>query len=388
MIKEIRKNQMYPFLMLLVLSAMMGFQGWRTLLNNFAVEKASIDGFEIGVIQSFREVPGFLVFLVVYLLLVIKEHRLASLSIILMGAGIALTGYFPSFIGLTLTTILMSIGFHYFETTNKSLTLQYFNQKQSPVMMAHLRSFGALGNILIGAVVWVLSGVVSYQVNFLIIGAFVMVAGIVSLFLDPVKKESVAQQKKIILKRKYWLFYVLNLLSGARRQIFIVFAVFLLVEKYQYSVKEIVVLFVLNNVLSYFINPIIGKLINRFGERKVLTFEYIGLFLVFAGYALIDNRLIIGALYLVDHIFFNFAIGINTYLQKIADPEDIAPSTSVGFAINHITAVFIPIIGGMLWLYNYKIPFITGAVLAVLSLFFVQKIKLKVERELAVSLPT
>jgi predicted MFS family arabinose efflux permease len=282
----------------------------------------------------------------------------------------------------------MSIGFHYFETTNKSLTLQYFNQKQSPVMMAHLRSFGALGNILIGAVVWVLSGVVSYQVNFLIIGAFVIVAGIVSLFLDPVKKESVAQQKKIILKRKYWLFYVLNLLSGARRQIFIVFAVFLLVEKYQYSVKEIVVLFVLNNVLSYFINPIIGKSINRFGERKVLTFEYIGLFLVFAGYALIDNRLIIGVLYLVDHIFFNFAIGINTYLQKIADPEDIAPSTSVGFAINHITAVFIPIIGGMLWLYNYKIPFITGAVLAVLSLFFVQKIKLKVERELAVSLPT
>ncbi len=388
MIKEIRKNQMYPFLMLLVLSAMMGFQGWRTLLNNFAVEKASIDGFEIGVIQSFREVPGFLVFLVVYVLLVIKEHRLASLSIILMGVGIALTGYFPTFIGLTLTTILMSIGFHYFETTNKSLTLQYFDKKQSPLMMAHLRSFGALGNILIGAVVWVLSGMVSYEVNFLIIGVFVVIAGIISWFLDPVKNEPVAQKKKIVLKKKYWLFYVLNLLSGARRQIFIVFAVFLLVEKYQYSIKEIVVLFVLNNVLSYFINPIIGKSINRFGERKVLTFEYIGLFLVFSGYAFVDNRLIIGVLYLIDHIFFNFAIGINTYLQKIADPEDIAPSTSVGFAINHITAVFIPIIGGMLWLYNYKIPFIAGAVLAVLSLFFVQKIKLKVERELAVSLPT
>jgi predicted MFS family arabinose efflux permease len=375
MLKELRKNPMYPFLMLLVLTAMMGFQGWRTLLNNFAVEKAAIDGFEIGVIQSFREVPGFLVFLVIYVLLVIKEHHLASLSVIIMGAGVALTGFFPDFIGLTLTTILMSVGFHYFETVNKSLTLQHFNQQQSPIMMAHLRSYGALANILIGGVVWVLSGYLSYKLNFLLIGVFVVVAGIISFFINPIKREITPQTKKIVLKKKYWLFYVLNLLSGARRQIFIVFAVFLLVEKYQYSVKEIVVLFVLNNVLSYFINPIIGKSINRFGERKVLSFEYIGLFIVFTGYAFVDNRLIIGALYLVDHIFFNFAIGINTYLQKIADPEDIAQSNSVGFAINHITAVFIPVIGGMLWLYNYKIPFIAGAALAVLSLFFVQKIR-------------
>jgi len=381
MLKEIRKNPMYPFLMVLVLSAMMGFQGWRTLLNNFAVEEAGINGFEIGVVQSFRELPGLMVFLVVYVLLFIKEHRLASLSLILMGGGIAITGYFPDFIGLTLTTILMSVGFHYFETTNKSLTLQYFNQKQSPIMMAHLRSFGALGNIFIGAVVWVLSGYVTYKVSFALIGIFVIIAGISTLFMRPIKKEVVAQQKKIVLKKKYWLYYMLNLLSGARRQIFIVFAVFLLVEKYQYSVKEIVVLFVLNNVISYFINPVIGKSINRFGERKVLTFEYVGLFIVFAGYAFVDNRLIIGVLYLVDHVFFNFAIGINTYLQKIADPEDIAPSTSVGFAINHITAVFIPVIGGLLWIYNYKIPFIAGAVLALLSLFFVQKISLREEKK-------
>lgn len=377
MLKEIRKNPMYPFLLILVLTAMMGFQGWRTLLNNFAVEKAGINGLEIGVVQSFRELPGLMVFLVVYVMMVIREHKLASLSLILMGGGIALTGYFPDFIGLTLTTILMSVGFHYFETTNKSLTLQHFNEKQSPIVMAQLRSFGALGNIVIGAIVWFLSGYVSYKISFLLIGLFVVGSGIVTIFMRPVKKEAIPQQKKLILKKKYWLFYVLNLLSGARRQIFIVFAVFLLVEKYHYSVKEIVVLFVLNNVISYFVNPIIGKSINLFGERKVLSFEYIGLFIVFSGYSFIDNRLIIGVLYLVDHIFFNFAIGINTYLQKIADPEDIAPSTAIGFAINHLTAVIIPVVGGLLWVYNYKIPFIAGAFLAILSLYFVQKIKLK-----------
>lgn len=374
MLKEIKKNPMYPFLMVLVLSAMMGFQGWRSLLNNFAVEEAGINGFEIGVIQSFREVPGFLVFLVVFVLLLIKEHRLASFSIIILGVGISLAGFYPSFIGLTLTTVLMSVGFHYFETTNKSLTLQYFDTKQSPVMMAHLRSYGALGNITIGAVVWILTGFVSYTTSFLVIGIIVIVAGVTTLFMNPVKKDVAIQKKKLVLKKKYWLYYVLNLLSGARRQIFVVFAVFLLVEKYQYSVKEIVVLFILNNILGYFINPIIGKSINKYGERKVLSFEYIGLFLVFSGYAFIDNRFIIGVLYLIDHIFFNFAIGINTYLQKITDSEDIAPSTSVGFAINHITAVFIPVIGGLVWVYDYTIPFIAGAILSILSLFFVQKI--------------
>jgi len=381
MLKEIRKNPMYPFLLLLVLTSMMGFQGWRTLLNNFAVEKAGINGLEIGVVQSFREVPGLMVFLVVYVMLVIKEHKLASLSVIIMGIGIALAGYFPDFIGLTLTTIFMSIGFHYFETTNKSLTLQHFNKKESPVVMAQLRSFGALGNIAIGAIVWILSSYTNYLVSFLLIGSFVAISGVISLFMHPVKKEMPPQHKKIILKKKYWLFYMLNLLSGARRQIFVVFAVFLLVEKYQYSVKEIVVLFVLNNIISYFVNPLIGKSINKFGEKKVLSFEYIGLIIVFSGYTFLDNRLIIGVLYLIDHIFFNFAIGINTYLQKIAEPEDIAPSTSVGFAINHLTAVIVPVIGGLLWVYNYKIPFAAGAILAVLSLFFVQKIRLEAIKE-------
>ncbi len=379
MMNEIKKNPMYIFLFILVLSAMMGFQGWRTLLNNFAVEKADIDGFEIGIIQSLRELPGLLVFAVVFVMLLFKEHNLASISVIIMGAGIALTGFFPDFIGLTLTTMFMSVGFHYFETTNKSLTLQHFTERQSPIVFARLRSFGALGNILIGGIVWLISGFISYKLSFLIIGLFVIGAGIVTIFMNPVKNGTPKQHKKIILKKKYWLYYVLNLLSGARRQVFVVFAVFLLVEKYDFSVKEIAILFVLNNILGYFLNPIIGKAINKFGERKVLSLEYLGLFFIFLGYVFVDNRFLIAALYVADHVFFNFSIGINTYLQKIADPKDIAPSTSVGFAINHITAVFIPVIGGYLWIYNYKIPFIAGAVLSVISLYFVQRIRAKSE---------
>jgi len=376
LVQNIRKNPIYPFMMVLVLSASMGFQAWRTLLNNFSVEQAGIDGLQMGAIQSIREIPGFLVFLVVFVLLLIKEHRLASLSVILMGIGIALAGFFPTFWGIVITTLIMSIGFHYFETTNKSLTLQHFNRQESPLVMAQLRSYACLGNVLIGGVVAGLSLWVSYKVNFLVMGLFVIVAGIYTMIIDPKKEEPEPQHKKIILRKKYWLFYMLNLLSGARRQIFVVFAVFLLVEKYKFSIGEIAGLFVLNNVLSYFINPMIGNSINRFGERKVLSLEYVGLFFVFLGYTFLQQKWIIASLYILDHVFFNFSIGINTYLHKIADPKDIAPSTSVGFAINHIMAVFVPVVGGYLWLKNYQIPFMAGVILSAISLIFVQLIRI------------
>ncbi len=368
---------MYPYLMVLVLSAMAGFQGWRTLLNNFAVEEAMLSGFQIGVVQSWREVPGFLVFLVVFALLFVREHKLAAISVLIMGVGIAFVGFFPSFWGLIFTTVLMSVGFHYFETLNKSLTLQHFNTQQAPIVFANLRSYGALANIVVGALVWLASDYVPYKYSFLIIGGCVVAAGIYVLFKNPIKKEPVRQHKKIILRKKYWLYYMLNLLSGARRQIFVVFAVFLLVEHYKFSVKEVAVLFVVNNVLAYFINPIIAKSINKYGERKVLSIEYIGLFFVFLGYAYFENRYFIAVLYLFDHLFFNFHIGISTYLQKIADPCDIAPSTSVGFAINHIMAVVVPVLGGLLWMVDFCIPFVIGAGLSIFSLYFVQKIRLK-----------
>lgn len=366
---------MYPYLMVLVLSAMAGFQGWRTLLNNFAVEEATLTGFEIGVVQSLREVPGFLVFLVVFALLFIREHKLAAISVLLMGLGIALVGFFPSFPGLIFTTVLMSIGFHYYETLNKSLTLQYFDTYQAPVVFAKFRSYGALANIAVGGMVWAVSDYLPYKYSFLFIGLCVVLAGIYTLTRKTIKKEPVPQRKKIILRKKYWLFYVLNFLSGARRQIFVVFAVFLLVERYQFSVKEVAILFIVNNILAYFVNPVIAKSINKYGERPVLSFEYIGLFFVFLGYAYFENRYWIALLYVLDHIFFNFSIGISTYLQKIADPRDIAPSASVGFAINHIMAVVVPVMGGLLWMVDFRIPFVIGAGLSIISLLFVQQIK-------------
>ena len=210
MLEKIKQNPMYPFLMVLVICATAGLQGWMALFTNYAKEVVHVDGFQIGLSQSVREIPGFLTFLVIYLLFMFKEHKLSAYSIIVMGIGIGMTGFLTTLDGLLLSTFIMSVGFHYFETTNKSLTIQYFDRQQSAIVFARLRGFGAIANVIIGVYVWYASKMVSYQTNFLVLGSLVIIAGLYILTTNPVKKDMPAQQNKFILKKKYWLMKLCN----------------------------------------------------------------------------------------------------------------------------------------------------------------------------------
>ena len=372
---NLKKNPMYIFLMILTIAATVGLQTWRTLFNNFAVEIAHLEGNHIGMIQSIREIPGFLALFAVFFLFLIKEHTLSAISITILGIGVAITGLFPWYTGLLITTLIMSFGFHYFETTNQSLTLQYFGKDTAPWIFGKLRSYAAATNIFIGLFIYLVSTTLNYMQIFLLIGVFIVLTGIWGVVYKPAKKDILPQRKKMIFRKKYWLFYFLTFMAGARRQIFVAFAVFLLVKKFGYTIQEITLLFVINNIINYFLSPLIGKSIIRFGERPVLSIEYGSLILIFIAYAYTDSKLLVAFLYIFDHILYNFAIAIRTYFQKIGDPRDIAPSMAMGFTINHIAAVVIPAIGGLLWIINYRIPFIIGAIFSGISLIAAQKIK-------------
>lgn len=375
--QKITKDPMFRYLALLSIAATVGLQVWRTLFNNFAVEVVHLEGNHIGIIQSVREIPGFLALLVIYIILILKEHRLSALSIAILGLGVGITGIFPSYTGLIATTMIMSFGFHYFETTNQSLTLQYFDQDSSPLVLGKLRSYGAAANIVVGIFIYLISYLLSYKATFGLIGFVIVIVGIWGILQNPTREGIPLQHKKMIFKKKYWLFYLLTFMAGARRQIFVAFAVFLLVKKFEFSIQDITMLFILNNTINYFINPLIGKAIIKFGERRVLSLEYFSLIIIFTGYAFVESKAIITLLYVLDHIFFNFAMGIRTYFQKIGDPKDIAPSMAVGFTINHIAAVIIPALGGLMWILDYRVPFIAGAVMSAISLSLVQFIKYK-----------
>ena len=372
-----KHTPMYRFLLVLTISSAVGLQAWIMLFNNYAVEEVGLQGKHIGMLQSIREIPGFLALLAIFIIRLIKEHRLSALSILCLGAGVFATGLMPSFGGLIGATLLMSFGFHYFETTNQSLTLQYFDNTTSPKVFGKLRSWAAASNIGIGIFIFGASFLLGYAELYCAIGGLVMAAGLWAILQDPTNRHITPQRKRMIFRKRYWLFYFLTFMSGARRQIFMAFAILLLVEKFQFSVRDIAVLFIVNNGINFFLSPLIGRGIVRFGERWMLSVEYVSLILIFLAYAVVSSKAVVAGLYILDHVFFNFAIGIQTYFQKVGDPRDIAPSMAVGFTINHVAAVVLPVIGGFLWMVDYRIPFWGGAVLSLISLLAVQKIRYK-----------
>ena len=358
------------------------FSAWVALLNNFAIEKASFTGAEIGMLQSLREIPGFLAFTAVFVLLVLREQTFALISLCIMSIGVAITGFFPYEIGLYATTVVMSIGFHYFETIKNSLSLQWLNKDEAPAFLGKLMAINATASLSIYALIWIFFSIfeIGYSNSYLIFGSIGLVLCVWCWLFFPKFKNPVEQHKKLILRKRYWLYYLLTFFAGARRQIFMVFASFMMVEKFEYGPEDIAILFTINHLVSMYAAPKIGRWIGRVGERKALTIEYIGLIFIFIGYALVENPNIAAGLYVIDHLFFALAIAIKTFFQKIADPKDIAGSSGVSFTINHIAAVVIPAVFGILWLQNPSAVFYCGAMIALVSLIMSQRIDVELDR--------
>ncbi|MDL2260463.1 MFS transporter [Deltaproteobacteria bacterium OttesenSCG-928-K17] len=372
---EIKKRPIYVYLMVLTFAQAAAFLGWNALYTNFAVEVAGLNGQQNGIVQSIREVPGLLSVVVIAFLLLFKETTLTSLTVILCGLGVMITGHFPTFEGQLIWTFILSCGFHWFEATNQSLTLQHFSVTEAPLAISRLRSVTAMGSFTMGLIIVVLAGRLDYRWLFMLAGSAAVAAGIWSFFHKPPSGDLPPQRRGMVLRKRYWLFYVLTCLSGARRQIFTVFAIFLLVERFHFSLFEMSLLLLLNNLINWLLNPYIGLAINAFGERRLLTVKYILVISVCLAYVFCPYAWLAAALYVVDQLLFCFTVSIRTYFQKIADPADIAPSMAVGVTVNHIAAVAVPFVGGLMWMADYRLPFALGAVLATISLLMTTAMK-------------
>lgn len=357
-------------LLLMAVAVPLSFATWMALIDNFSIHIAGFSGQEIGILQSLREVPGFLAFAVIYLLLFLHEQRLAYISLAVLGVGTAVSGFFPTAVGLYITTVVMSMGYHYYETLQNSLTMQWIDKERTPEMFGRLIAAGSLASVLVFALIWLAFGWLSmdYQWVYLAGGGTTLCIAVVAWYGFPEFPQKVRQHKHLVLRKKYWLYYALVFMSGARRQIFMVFAGFLLVEKFGFSVENIALLFLLNALINVWLAPMVGRLIGRIGERHALMLEYVGLIVVFIAYAFVSNATAAAALYVIDHLFFALAIAINTYFQKIADPADIASTAGVSFTINHIAAVVLPVGFGLLWLVSPSAVFLSGALMAGISL--------------------
>ena len=357
-------------LILLAIAMPLSFSTWMALINNFALENAGFDGIKIGILQSWREIPGFLSFTVIFVLLLIREQRLMLIALIVLGIGTLITGYMPTFWGLMITTMIMSTGFHYYEALHQSLCLQWLPKDQAPQILGRIvsaRSFAALvsfGLIYLAVDMAQLPLKWVYTIG----GCATIAIGIFCWVSFPEMRAKSEQSKKIVLRKKYWLWYGLVFLSGSRRQIFMVFSGFLMVEKFGFSVANMSLMFLANQVATVYLAPKIGKFIGRVGERRALIIEYVGLIFVFTAYAFASVAWFAVILYILDHVLFALAIAIKTYFQKIAKPEDIASSSGVSFTISHIVAVVIPAAFGFVWVISPSYVFLAAAGVAMLSL--------------------
>jgi len=180
---------------------------------------------------------------------------------------------------------------------------------------------------------------------------------------------------RLVFRRKYGLYYALCFLEGWRKQIFLAFAAFLLVRLHGVEPRHMLVLWMIANVIGWFTAPVVGHLIDRIGERRILTFYFASLIWVFAGYALITNIYVLYGLFILDSSFFVFNTALTTYVNRIAPPSDHTPTLSMGVAMNHVAAVLMPFMGGIVWdLVGYQWTFMMGAVAAAAAIVVTRRI--------------
>ena len=360
-------------LILMAVALPLAFSVWSSLLNNFVVEVIRFDGLDIGVLHTIREIPGFLAVGVISILLFVREQTLALSMLALLGIATAVTAWFPFLSGILTITLLSSIGFHFFETVNQSLQLQWFSKEEAPNKLGKLMAYGSAATLI--AYIFIILGWeklnLSFNSAYMLAGLSCFAIAVFGYIIFPNFKAPVPQTKNMVIRKRYWLYYLLQFLSGARRQIFVVFAGFMMVERFGMDVQQLTTLYLINLILNIGLAPLLGRAVARYGERNALVLEYFGLALVFFAYGGIYlfgwGILIAASLYILDHLFFALALAIKTYFQKIADPQDIAATAAVAFTINHIAAIFLPVSLGFLWLISPFLVFCTAGTLAIFS---------------------
>jgi len=350
-----------------------GFSAWGAIFNNFAVNVLGLRADQVGWIQSLREIPGLLGFVLGYIVLYLPEMRLIGLCVALLGAGLLITGGAGGFGVLLLGSMVMSVGFHFFDSSNSSLVLTHARREYAAKVLGALASVGAVAAVAGTLAIVALAGALGYRPLIYLLGALTVAGGLLVGVLG--RQAATAKlQRQVIFRRDYWLYYLLTFLLGSRRHIFTTFAIFLLVDRYGLPVQQTASLFLVNSIINTYSYHQIGHLTARLGERAVLTANFILLAVIFAGYAYITSLPVLLLFFVIDNVLFGTSLALNTYLQKIAASSDeITANVSMGQTINHLSAVFVPGLGGMLWRhYGHQATFLAGAAIVLVSLVLTQ----------------
>ncbi len=335
--------------------------------SNFVVDEMGLSGFQQGILEMARESCGIFALGVLALLSGLAEPLVAAGMLLLTAVGLAAYAAVPDYAWLVVASLVWSQGLHVWMPLPKSMALALSEPGREGRAVGRVRAAAAMG-----AGAGLLGGYIAGKLGmhirplFLLAGAAALLAG---AFCLGIPRRIRTPGPRMVLRRKYWLYYLLSFLEGWRKQIFVAFAGFLLVVRYGTRLETMLLLWMAIQALGWLASPLVGRLIDRVGERPVLVLYFLCLTGFFAAYALVDNRAVLYTLYVVDSAFFVFAMALTTYVSRIAPRSEHTATLSMGVAFNHVAAVIMPLVGGILWRHaGHRWVFLAGAAVALLSL--------------------
>ncbi len=337
-----------------------------TLFNNFIVERIGIEAHELGYIEAMREVPGLLNVIFIALMVRVVAPLLGGFSLIILGVGIMGYAVSSTVVSIAIFSVVWSIGFHGWITLQHAMALKFSPGLDKGVWLGKLHSVNSFAWLLTIGICMLTYRYLHYDGLFIMAGIITILGGVAIFFAS--KDKPVVPEKGFVFKSRYRLYYILNVLDGCRRQIFMTFAIFALVKVHGMPITTTMILVLINKILVTLVAPLMGRLVDKHGERLMLSFTYFGLIFVFLGYAIVELRPMLYVLFCIDNLLFFEGIALTTYINKITPTEELKPTLSMGVTMNHVAAVTAPLIGGLVWYYfGYQIIFFSGAVIALCS---------------------
>jgi hypothetical protein len=338
-----------------------------SLNANFVVDEMHLSAQYQGILEACRESCGIMALGILALLAWLAEPLIAAAMLLLLGLGLGSYPFLGGFTGLIVASMIWSQGLHVWMPLPGSMALALAEPGRAGYRLGRLQAAGNIGSALgLSAALVLVWRHLPIRPIYYIAGAAAIIGALACL---GIRRNMKADRPRLVFRRQYALYYLLMFLEGWRKQICLTFAGFLLVKKYETPVETMLLLWIAIQAAGWFVAPRVGRWIDRVGEKRTLIFYYSTLTVFFVFYALIESRYFLWALFIVDNVFFVFTMALTTYVNRIAPKEDHTPTLSMGVAMNHIAAVTMPLIGGLLWVrWGYQWAFLTGVITAGLSI--------------------
>ncbi len=365
--------------MLAVMSMTLGFamNGHNNIVTNYFEEILHFSGPQFGYITAIREVGGFVLIFLTAMLYRISLQKVTAGALVALGVGYALFAQANGFWTVIPWVLITSFGFHTVLQTQSYLGMSLTTEDRSGAILGRMWAYGQGGTFAAFALIFILFqfDLLSFQPTFIILGAAALI-GAIAIFRFPhlhdgELREVAPKREPIVLRRDYRYYYLLNLLDGARQQVFFSFGLWVLVNHFGLGVSGISILLMVATFASMTVSSRIGRRIDRHGERRVLTIVNLAYVVALAGYAVAGNVWVACLFYIVYTIITPFSpMAAATYMRKIAVPEDVAPTLAMGVTVLHATAIVVPVVAGFILNYvGYQVPFLIACGFAIVTFF-------------------